>query len=148
MYPLLSMIFFLMIRRPPRSTRPDTLFPYTTLFRAVVAGGVQRLVQIGQIARHDRLDVGIGAGGRLALVFAEFRADVGGTGDPQVRQGRLQDLRDADLVRRVGVGVQQADSERLDAVFLQGGDEIQDRRIVERDQRLAAAVHPDRKSVV
>src|SRR3546814_1741828 len=28
-----------MIRRPPRSTRTDTLFPYTTLFRAVGAGG-------------------------------------------------------------------------------------------------------------
>src|SRR3546814_19956857 len=28
------MFFFLMIRRPPRSTRTDTLFPYTTLFRA------------------------------------------------------------------------------------------------------------------
>src|SRR3546814_20728347 len=27
-------LFFLMIRRPPRSTRTDTLFPYTTLFRA------------------------------------------------------------------------------------------------------------------
>src|SRR3546814_17975105 len=27
-------LFFLIIRRPPRSTRPDTLFPYTTLFRA------------------------------------------------------------------------------------------------------------------
>src|SRR3546814_16978511 len=26
--------FFLMIRRPPRSTRNDTLFPYTTLFRS------------------------------------------------------------------------------------------------------------------
>src|SRR3546814_7221671 len=30
--------FFLMIRRPPRSTRTDTLFPYTTLFRSV--GGI------------------------------------------------------------------------------------------------------------
>src|SRR3546814_8195158 len=28
------MCFFLMIRRPPRSTRTDTLFPYTTLFRS------------------------------------------------------------------------------------------------------------------
>src|SRR3546814_12347082 len=27
-------LFFLMIRRPPRSTRTDTLFPYTTLFRS------------------------------------------------------------------------------------------------------------------
>src|SRR3546814_11399309 len=29
-----SIFFFLMIRRPPRSTRTDTLFPYTTLFRS------------------------------------------------------------------------------------------------------------------
>src|SRR3546814_19935557 len=28
------LILFLMIRRPPRSTRTDTLFPYTTLFRS------------------------------------------------------------------------------------------------------------------
>src|SRR3546814_20739887 len=27
-------LFFLMIRRPPRTTRTDTLFPYTTLFRS------------------------------------------------------------------------------------------------------------------
>src|SRR3546814_11059259 len=27
-------VLFLMIRRPPRSPRPDTLFPYTTLFRS------------------------------------------------------------------------------------------------------------------
>src|SRR3546814_21185790 len=30
--------FFLMIRRPPRSTRTDTLFPYTTLFRSSTLG--------------------------------------------------------------------------------------------------------------
>src|SRR3546814_14832024 len=30
----MRIIFFLMIRRPPRSTRTDTLFPYTTLFRS------------------------------------------------------------------------------------------------------------------
>src|SRR3546814_1119906 len=29
--------FFLMIRRPPRSTRTDTLFPYTTLFRSLAS---------------------------------------------------------------------------------------------------------------
>src|SRR3546814_1305721 len=33
------MFFFLMIRRPPRSTRTDTLFPYTTLFRSAAAVG-------------------------------------------------------------------------------------------------------------
>src|SRR3546814_7503344 len=31
---LAFVLFFLMIRRPPRSTRTDTLFPYTTLFRS------------------------------------------------------------------------------------------------------------------
>src|SRR3546814_6785316 len=32
---LLCCFFFLSIRRPPRSTRTDTLFPYTTLFRSL-----------------------------------------------------------------------------------------------------------------
>src|SRR3546814_14570949 len=34
---------FLMIRRPPRSTRTDTLFPYTTLFRSIGAKSVFRI---------------------------------------------------------------------------------------------------------
>src|SRR3546814_15905752 len=34
--------YFLMIRRPPRSTRTDTLFPYTTLFRSANADLVKR----------------------------------------------------------------------------------------------------------
>src|SRR3546814_1591439 len=33
-----------MIRRPPRSTRTDTLFPYTTLFRSVPAADIKRLL--------------------------------------------------------------------------------------------------------
>src|SRR3546814_10790088 len=31
-----KVVFLLMIQRPPRSTRTDTLFPYTTLFRATI----------------------------------------------------------------------------------------------------------------
>src|SRR3546814_11632951 len=38
----LFFFFFLMIRRPPRSTRTDTLFPYTTLFRSRLAPRDQR----------------------------------------------------------------------------------------------------------
>src|SRR3546814_4160931 len=42
---LISFFFFLMIRRPPRSTRTDTLFPYTTLFRSRVGGAtLSRLI--------------------------------------------------------------------------------------------------------
>src|SRR3546814_8484779 len=41
------LFFFLMIRRPPRSTRTDTLFPYTTLFRS-----------LGLLPSVDRTDSG------------------------------------------------------------------------------------------
>src|SRR3546814_1073152 len=50
--------FFLMIRRPPRSTRTDTLFPYTTLFRSDrhrchgLQGLVGQFVQRLQIFAH------------------------------------------------------------------------------------------------
>src|SRR5438477_4932580 len=44
-----SIFFFLMIRRPPRST----LFPYTTLFRPHVVGGAARLATT-RVGRHAR----------------------------------------------------------------------------------------------
>src|SRR3546814_2630381 len=43
-------MFFLMIRRPPRSTRTDTLFPYTTLFRSVVK--INPSISIDQLKEH------------------------------------------------------------------------------------------------
>src|SRR3546814_20620887 len=36
---VMFLIFFLMIRRPPRSTLTDTLFPYTSLFRSFPGSG-------------------------------------------------------------------------------------------------------------
>src|SRR3546814_16495634 len=55
-----------MIRRPPRSTRTDTLFPYTTLFRsaraAVGKGGEEAVEQ-----RVADVDAGIGDGGETCL---------------------------------------------------------------------------------
>src|SRR3546814_11971678 len=55
-YMLLS-FFFLLIRRPPRSTRTDTLFPYTTLFRshsAVVAVPSWQLQQSNSHQSNER----------------------------------------------------------------------------------------------
>src|SRR3546814_5658419 len=51
-----------MIRRPPRSTRTDTLFPYTTLFRSVSAQGVwRRAYPMGQgSAVPDAAPAGLG----------------------------------------------------------------------------------------
>src|SRR3546814_15485387 len=40
------LVFFLMIRRPPRSTRTDTLFPYTTLFRSESDAGRLQLARV------------------------------------------------------------------------------------------------------
>src|SRR3546814_17143154 len=55
-------VFFLRIRRPPRSTRTDTLFPYTTLFRSGVVRsgdeesrngvGAEDAARRGQVQRH------------------------------------------------------------------------------------------------
>src|SRR3546814_16011503 len=53
-------LFFLMIRRPPRSTRTDTLFPYTTLFRsdreAEESGAERGGDQLTRLERRDRVD--------------------------------------------------------------------------------------------
>src|SRR3546814_10045527 len=79
-----------MIRRPPRSTRTDTLFPYTTLFRSrdavgpeLLDGKVQRIEPVGQarIAAHgdvDDLDVVRSAVHDHPLQGSEERADVRG----------------------------------------------------------------------
>src|SRR3546814_981320 len=48
--------FFLMIRRPPRATRTDTLFPYTTLFRSLSLG---LLIGIATTLIYGNLDLGI-----------------------------------------------------------------------------------------
>src|SRR3546814_21105740 len=58
---IIFIIFFLMRRRPPRSTRTDTLFPYTTLFRSV-------LFLVGASNNIDRNILGV----LLPQIKAEF----------------------------------------------------------------------------
>src|SRR3546814_4043119 len=49
-------VFFLMIRRPPRSTRTNTLFPYTTLFRSL--HGVElRDVVMRRVGQPERMRI-------------------------------------------------------------------------------------------
>src|SRR3546814_14815680 len=61
----LSFFFFLMIRRPPRSTRTDTLFPYTTLFRSQGIPGEFRIAAgfLGIEGDADQRAAGHGRGG-------------------------------------------------------------------------------------
>src|SRR3546814_20808366 len=63
-----AIVFFLMIRRPPRSTRTDPLFPYTTLFRSERrrrgGGGGPRVVRAQQRLGPTRRGDARRAGGR------------------------------------------------------------------------------------
>src|SRR3546814_12684421 len=66
-----TFFFFLMIRRPPRSTRTDTLFPYTTLFRSDVLAGIIALSfssAVVIVRRHS--EVRMTPAACLAAVFA------------------------------------------------------------------------------
>src|SRR3546814_3009796 len=92
-----------MIRRPPRSKRTDTLFPYTTLFRSdqVLAGRIQgeRRAQ----TRTARIDQGtFGVTGVCRKRAAPLRAKGGQAMVAKVRQDRalLDDMALAELVAR------------------------------------------------
>src|SRR3546814_7953832 len=76
--------FFLMIRRPPRSTRTDTLFPYTTLFRSLdafrepvrvlldISGAKAQTKRWGWVKKGAPIIVEVGprdvAGGNVAVI--------------------------------------------------------------------------------
>src|SRR3546814_20281630 len=73
-----------MIRRPPRSTRPDTLFPYTTLFRSELAFDngyrLDQSVDIGHRVAHGLLGVAHALGGLGGLLAGL----AGGGGDTAI----------------------------------------------------------------
>src|SRR3546814_20348234 len=73
----IGFFFFLMIRRPPRSTHTDTLIPYTTLFRSIVGaerdpGGAIAGDRRGILDAIGRLElrVGLEAEDAAAAIFA------------------------------------------------------------------------------
>src|SRR3546814_17216513 len=74
-----------MIRRPPRSTRTDTLFPYTTLFRSEdIAVLVIEDADIGQVAAQSQRIDGLQAGDPAALAVKQIEPVLG-----QRHMGRL-----------------------------------------------------------
>ena len=82
--------------------------------RAAQPGAGEALLELLQVAGDPRLDVGVGGGGREALVLADLGADLARQREPEVRQRGAQDLGAALLVGRVGVAVQKADRDALD----------------------------------
>src|SRR3546814_1412176 len=83
-----------MIRRPPRSTRTDTLFPYTTLFRS----GLQRLEHVAPAQRLHR----------HAEPRAHFRREAGGAeAQPLQVVDRLDLVAEPALPLRAGVAAEE-----------------------------------------
>src|SRR3546814_14769679 len=101
-----------MIRRPPRSTRTDTLFPYTTLFRSALGLAVDR-PGAGVVVRLAALRVAVDVGhdaeaevrvlveqaARRLVVLAQVVLDEG-----RVAQRTLQVAAHRLAPRRAGIG--------------------------------------------
>src|SRR3546814_20113439 len=87
-----------MIRRPPRSTRTDTLFPYTTLFRsaALVGEGAKR------VRLFDQADLGRTEGEAEAVILAILDKTVIAQGPEP--NAELLDVVDAQRADRGAVG--------------------------------------------
>src|SRR3546814_1466572 len=75
-----------MIRRPPRSTRPDTLLPYTTLFRPPADARTAGRAPAGQLRIVD-------PSGLLASARVRRERPRAAAGDDRARRGPDQDLR-------------------------------------------------------
>src|SRR3546814_8559340 len=98
---LAVLCFFLMIRQPPRSTRTDTLFPYTTLFRSLeLVGAIELgegvlLIVIADVAdaivEFEQSGLGVEEG-KIVRVVPALRAPA--------RQGFL--AREHDLAEKLG----------------------------------------------
>src|SRR3546814_12922873 len=71
--------FFLMTRRPPRSTRTDTLFPYTTLFRSLVTNGGFESDFTGWLLGGSADYAGVGGGMVNSGANAAYFGPVGAT---------------------------------------------------------------------
>src|SRR3546814_4338386 len=104
-------IFFLMNRRPPRSTSTDTLFPYTTLFRSGGAGGIEPF---------DANEFGKAA---LAAAAGQDDDDVDRLGDQRARDMRYG-FKDQ-LLEPVQRGACRSGMDRADAAGMAGAPRLE-----------------------
>src|SRR3546814_13654614 len=88
------LFFVLMIRRPPRSTRTDTLFPYTTLFRSFAHHRVEQLPAfVGRELEQRLVDRDEGdVGARGGLVVGGLDLDARLRGRSEEHTSELQSL--------------------------------------------------------
>src|SRR3546814_4205562 len=119
-----------MIRRPPRSTRTDTLFPYTTLFRSARAGWPK--------GRADA-DAPL-AGHVLAMIFEKQSTRTRASFDIAIRQlGGTSMVMDAGTTQ-LGRGETVADTARVmsryaDAIMIRTDDHTKVQAMAEQDRK-------------
>src|SRR3546814_6712749 len=102
-----------MIRRPPRSTRTDTLLPYTTLFRSALALSVCGLISVSRrvvkpIHQHTEAMTGLAQGDVSVQISANGRKDenaamasaVEGFRGNAIERKRLEAKQEADLAEK------------------------------------------------
>src|SRR3546814_127371 len=113
-----------MIRRPPRSTRTDTLFPYTTLFRSrghqIARAGADRRIGTQIVAMVDRAFEQIGHGGEVDV---RMRPHVHPLPDVEMRWPELVDEDEGADHRPLLVGQGPPHVEGTDIVG-RGGDHL------------------------
>src|SRR3546814_2322891 len=119
-----------MIRRPPRATRTDTLFPYTTLFRSLDLAAPNRADRIAADEAGD--DVGAAGDRRQADVVLDVAVDVVEALRHQRRAGRGDEPHAGEVVSGL----------RVEARLVQGIDVL----CRGAEQRHLLAVGVDRKS--
>src|SRR3546814_8948018 len=121
--------FFLMIRRPPRSTRTDTLFPYTTLFRSEGA-----FAQEGKAAAKALSDLRTLEGLRSFLAHGQAKIALERTGKWIV------------ILRHVSIRGQQA--ERLVLLFEQAEAEERLTDLKRKSQKLCSVLGNFRRTEI
>src|SRR3546814_12589782 len=92
-----------MLRRPPRSTRTDTLFPYTTLFRSSKSRALparrldrQRTAHPGDALAHPGQAVAVNADATDAVIDHRHLQPVAFPGKNDLRRPRVRVARDVD----------------------------------------------------
>ena len=98
--------------------------------------------QVLHIAADPRPDIGVDHRGRQPLELAIFAQDVVRQRQIGVRQRLADHVANDPLVRRVDVGVQETDSDRLDAFGGEHAAGLGDARLVERPEHLARTCQP------
>src|SRR3546814_11922488 len=76
MQSMVFIVFFLRIRRPPRSTRTDTLFPYTTLFRSVFRAASIKTAEAAKVIENAQRDINIAFMNEIAQIFGKIGLSV------------------------------------------------------------------------